>query len=809
VGDYYALLELTTTNNDHVSMNIVNHVESGENYNVQIAIQRGTLITGWLDHQLQFQYTSQFGILAPLPGTLVLAGAQNGMQRFSGTIRQFTVRAEILNTTVKTSSQRLLYLLGGIAAFAAVVSAICGLAVSGAGVKRTRRSHRRSDRRSLRAAYKQAVDHVVQWGVPVGCGLLILGVGLLIVATPQNNVPLDQSGKFVVRHLPIVRNSVTNYALADEPTLFTNAEALDVGLSFSYRTPNLPVNDYPQTILITTAGASGGTTIQVLGASQMQQSNVTPFTNLWGPVVYSFPIPSNHWVAVKVSIIRNRSTTTTVDGKLVSAFTWDRPIFSSAPSQFRVTTAHNASVRNASMVVTLWRSPTALTLLWTRVAQIVGITCIFVSLLLLCRRLLSRLMPRERVDRYLVKVAFGVLGAGTVTNFLFDQLHLQFDSVDHFQRNTWLFWSYPRFSDFFQIAEIAKSLNPYGPFLGGYPPFGYIAIAPLAFVNEYVGVYTFLAALMGFLVWWFYRSFTHGFSPVVRVAIVLVALCSLPVTFGIDRANVDLLIFAFAALGIAELERNRNLSASAWIGAAAAMKIYPGIFLLRFIRKGRIRFIYAGLAFAAALTLLSLALLRGGIGSNFSAWFHTLRSVTSSSAAGPGAADFNSSFFGWAQAIGVALGGTNGGLHVQSEISGFVLPLEILMSAILACYLRWRETSAWRSTTLITILFLTVTNPSFYYELIFLFIPLALFVKHGVASSRSTVIAVLFGVILMPKAYFYVSGMLDSSVFVTFPLLVALAFFVIGDGIHERRVQVEEVRLYGEEARPRVAVGSE
>jgi len=202
-------------------------------------------------------------------------------------------------------------------------------------------------------------------------------------------------------------------------------------------------------------------------------------------------------------------------------------------------------------------------------------------------------------------------------------------------------------------------------------------------------------------------------------------------------------------------------------------------------------------------------MLRGGIGLNLSAWIHTLRSVTSSSAAGPGAADFNSSFFGWAQAIGVALGGVDGGLHVQSVTSGYVLPIEILMSVMLACYLRWRESSAWRSTTLITILFLTVTNPSFYYELIFLFIPLALFVKHGVASSRSTVIAVLFGFVLMPKAYFYVSGMLDSSVFVTFPLLVALACFVIGDGIHERRVHVEGVRPYVEEVRPEVAVGSE
>ena len=641
----------------------------------------------------------------------------------------------------------------------------------------------------LRQTLRPVAVRMVHWGVPIGLGLLVLGIALLLVATPQNNVPLDQSGTFVVRHSSEVDNSHATYSLADAPTVFQVAGALDVDLTFSYWTPKVPAGKLRQTILVTTEGTSSGSTIRFFGSSLMSETNAVRIVNAWGPTTYSLAVPSGRWTTVNMEITRSRSITTTLDGKLVSAFTWDLPLFLPAPSQFKIATAHGARIRDASMAVTLWNAPKTVSYLFTRLAQILAFACIVGALVLLCQRLLARAMPGDRVDRYLVKVVFGVLGVGTAVNFLFDQLHLQVDAVNHFQRNTWLFWGYARFSDFFQIAEIAKSLNPYRSFGGGYPPFGYLAVAPLSFINDYVGVYVFLVIMLGFLVWWLYRSFTPGFTAAGRAAIVLAALCSLPVTFGFDRANVDFLIFVFAAMGIAELERRHDISAAAWLGAAAAMKIYPGLYLLRFIRKGQLRYVLVGVAAAAVLTAVSLALFRGGLDSNLRAWIHSLRSVTLSSNTGSGEAYFNSSFFGWAQAVGVAIGGTEEGLHVQSVLSGAVLPVEVVTTVLLAAYLRWRETSAWRSTTLITILFLGVIDPSFYYELIFLFLPLLLFVRHAEANSRSTTVAVLFGLLLMPKAYFYVTGMIDSSVYLTFPLLALLALVVIVDGAQERRAR--------------------
>ena len=121
-------------------------------------------------------------------------------------------------------------------------------------------------------------------------------------------------------------------------------------------------------------------------------------------------------------------------------------------------------------------------------------------------------------------------------------------------------------------------------------------VAPVAWLGEYAALFVFLAVMIGFMLWWFSRSFAPDGRTIERVAIVTVAMLSLPVTFAVDRANVDLILFVMLVFGIAALERKYGMLAGTWLGLMAATKAIPVLYLLLFLRGRRLRYLVAGLA---------------------------------------------------------------------------------------------------------------------------------------------------------------------------------------------------------------------
>jgi hypothetical protein len=299
---------------------------------------------------------------------------------------------------------------------------------------------------------------------------------------------------------------------------------------------------------------------------------------------------------------------------------------------------------------------------------------------------------------------------------------------------------------------------------------------------------TFIGLTIGFITWWSYRCFTSGLSALGRVLVIAVVLFSLPVTVAVDRANEDLVLFIFIALGVAALERLRPAVAAAWIGIAAAAKIYPAAYLMVFLRGRRLRFIALGVLIAAVVTFLSVASFRGTLIQNFEGLKAAYSAMqTPSQTGGIDATYYNASIPAWLQAIGYWIGGGHGLQVVRTAIVPVILPVEVAVGLALAAYLRWTEQSLWRAVALITTFVLLFSDLSYYYELLFLLIALALFVKHAEVTRRALMISVLFGLSMAPRAYFYFGDtMIDVSVLTTAPLLIWLAVAVVYDGYRSR-----------------------
>lgn len=626
----------------------------------------------------------------------------------------------------------------------------------------------------------------------LGVVLLVGGVTMLAVFTPLNNTVLQKTSTRYFSAAPVGPHESASYSTNGESRLFRNAAALDVNLTFEVRLDSSKQPPHGSPLVVSTFGNNRGLMFQMVRTNGLNQlisliggdgKILPPIQRLLIP-----DVPLHQWFVISAVVQRSQSFRYFVGGQPVQTFTWNLPILSAAPTKLNVSGTFGGSVRHLSMTVSLFRvDPNRIRFLLIRLAQGLGLLAIVSSSIVLCRRFLSKLVPTSRPHKPLVLVTFWTMGIGIAANVLIDLLRLQHTSNAYAGRNTWLLSQYPRFNDFFQVYEILRSFNPYGIQNGNYPPLGYWLVAPFIWMNEYAALFTMIGLTVGFIAWWSYRSFTAGLPIFGRMLVIVIVLCSLPVSFAVDRANVDLLIFILIALGIAAVERLRPTLAAACIGVAAAVKIYPIAYLLVFLRGRRLRYMTLGIVIAALATILSFSLLRNNFMQNVDGFRSAYSALQTQLAGGVNATYFNASIPGWLQGIGYAVDGGHGLQLVQNALRPLVLPVEAVAGLILAAYLRWHEQSLWRAVTLITTFFLLFSTLSYYYELLFVFIALALFVRHARPSRTAIVIAVLFGLTLAPHAYFYLGNtMIDVSVLTTAPLLIGITVAVVYDGHHER-----------------------
>jgi hypothetical protein len=203
------------------------------------------------------------------------------------------------------------------------------------------------------------------------------------------------------------------------------------------------------------------------------------------------------------------------------------------------------------------------------------------------------------------------------------------------ERGGLLFTPLSRFSDLSDLIVFAVSGFPYGHIVDGvatggpaYPPGTFAFMRILGELSEASARYTVVliagaavavlagpvlcaafgrhkrwaAATIGFsmtlltsFILDFYGTLLIGFSAVLLLILAMSVRWNLilhivgipmmlgacyPIAFGIDRMNIDVIVFALVALAILLLRRGNGNWAAAALGAAIAMKVYPLYFVV-------------------------------------------------------------------------------------------------------------------------------------------------------------------------------------------------------------------------------------
>jgi hypothetical protein len=177
-----------------------------------------------------------------------------------------------------------------------------------------------------------------------------------------------------------------------------------------------------------------------------------------------------------------------------------------------------------------------------------------------------------------------------------------------------------RFRDLLNYAGKMAHLADGGPALGkGFPIFNYPAPAAYlyafflrGFPNHSVRAFLIVllaGLLLGAFLLWKAAHTWEGRMPGLTAAIAATVICGSPMAFAADRGNLEGVVALILGAGLVLYIAQRYFGAAVFIGLAASIKPFPGLFFFLLLRKKRYREVAVGLGVAACSILLAFTAL--------------------------------------------------------------------------------------------------------------------------------------------------------------------------------------------------------
>jgi len=355
--------------------------------------------------------------------------------------------------------------------------------------------------------------------------------------------------------------------------------------------------------------------------------------------------------------------------------------------------------------------------------------------------------------------------------------------------NTFLHTPQARFWDFKLVVHQSAALDPFGEDIGGF------AGSPFA---QFVGYLFSLVrpALLQLLV--FFGSFFVVFILMVKhhlyglktrltahqlLAIFAIVFLTYPVLFAVDRANFDLLVVPLLFLFALTYGRQQHKTSTVFLALAIALKPYTAIFAIVYFLDKRFRDGLLVIFNAVFLTALSLSLFKDGLFVETQKYFTDLSHTVDYLSVGSQQV-FTSDLYSL--------------LTVTMKSVGDVLNADIFLpahpvarvsyavtAAIVAVYFvirLWEKPRPlWKTMAVLTILIILLPINSHDYRLTYLFVPMLMYLGTNEDSRKALLTIILWGLLLVPKAYYHLQPPQNIGMVINPLLLIGLLVCIIPD----------------------------
>lgn len=334
--------------------------------------------------------------------------------------------------------------------------------------------------------------------------------------------------------------------------------------------------------------------------------------------------------------------------------------------------------------------------------------------------------------------------------------------------NTFLHNPDARFEDFYDVVRSSATLDPFGQTIDGFgfegSPFGHFVgylfsiIRPASLrLPIFLGSFFIVFILM-------VKHYLHGSKSKLTsyhlLAILVIVFLTYPVLFGVDRANFDLLVVPCLFLFAFTYQRQKFKASTVFLALAIALKPYAAIFVLVYIFDRRYRDSLLVAFNVIFLTAFSLSLFREGLFSETQKYFHVLSQMNTDLSAG-NQQWYTSNLY---CLLTIAMKFVGNALNIDTSGTTMYLPahpearlayaiMAIVVFIYFVIYL-WKEPrTLWKAMAVLTILTILLPYNSHDYRLMYLFVPMLMYLAANERAPNDLLIIILWGLLLVPKNY--------------------------------------------------------
>ena len=312
-------------------------------------------------------------------------------------------------------------------------------------------------------------------------------------------------------------------------------------------------------------------------------------------------------------------------------------------------------------------------------------------------------------------------------------------------------WGNHFFGDFLIIFRLSQQSSPY--FSPGIVPFSYfpfaaVLLGPLVLFNYWLAVSLFLLAgcLSFLLVCW---SGLSKLEPEQKKKILLLTFFSGPMFMVIDRGNLSIFLTVFCVAAVFQLSNKKGMNSAILFGLAGAIKGYPILYLLLFLRRRQWKPLFLGSTTFILAVIAPLSLYEKGLIKNFKELIYQFTSASTPVHAVK-IRGINSSLLALLDTCRTSV------IPYFSTCFQFLIDnytiAGLIFTSFLLLYSISKHASDYESLLLITVVICLVPQTVNYYVLLLYFVPLLFLWADGESADLSkTIIVTMIAIIMVPK----------------------------------------------------------
>ncbi len=300
------------------------------------------------------------------------------------------------------------------------------------------------------------------------------------------------------------------------------------------------------------------------------------------------------------------------------------------------------------------------------------------------------------------------------------------------------------FGDFLIPFRLTQQPSPYladGILPFSYLPLSSVLLAPVIFFSYWPAFAIFLLVTLGALIFVVVRMTRFLEGRVTTEVLISIVFLSGPMLSTIDRGNLSLAVTSVCVFAVFELRRGRPTMSAMLFGLAGAMKAYPLVFLVVFVRRRDWKSLSTGLSSFIIATLVPLVMFEGGLKRNLQAMVDQfIASGTTVHASKIRA--YNNSFFALFDSLGIA----GEGFRERYTIIFGLVALCMIVFAVAKC------ATDFEALLISTVVMVFSPQTVGQYVLLLFLVPIMWLVSDEQTAAWEThAAAVLLGVLMVPK----------------------------------------------------------